>query len=73
MKPESKINTKMSKGKVKWYNETKGFGFIELENGNDIFVHRSGLSSPYAGLEADQEVVFDIKQGDKGEIAYNVK
>jgi cold shock protein len=73
MKPELKKNINMSKGKVKWYNEIKGFGFIELEDGNDIFVHRSGLLSPFAGLAPDQEVVFDIKQGDKGEVAYNVK
>lgn len=63
----------MNKGKVKWYNESKGFGFIETQEGKDIFVHRSGLVSPYNGLNPDQEVVFDIKQGDKGEIAYNVK
>ncbi len=63
----------MNHGKVKWYNETKGFGFIETENSKDIFVHRSGLKSPYGGLEEGQEVVFDIKQGDKGEVAFNVK
>jgi len=63
----------MLKGKVKWYNEVKGFGFIETENGEDIFVHRTGLSSPYNGLEPDQEVEFETKQGDKGLSAVNVK
>ncbi len=63
----------MAKGKVKWYNETKGFGFIETEDGKDVFVHRSGLSSPFGGLADGQEVVFDIKQGEKGDVAYNVK
>ncbi len=63
----------MTKGKVKWYNEIKGFGFIESENGDDIFVHRTGLNSSYGGLQPDQEVVFEIKQGDKGLVAINVK
>lgn len=63
----------MAKGKVKWYNETKGFGFIETENGEDIFVHRSGLSNPYDGLQPGQEVDFETKQGDKGLMAINVK
>lgn len=63
----------MSTGKVKWYNETKGFGFIEMEDGSDVFVHRSGLISPFGGLDEGQEVSFDTKQGDRGEIAYNVK
>ena len=63
----------MNRGKVKWYNENKGFGFIESEEGKEIFVHRTGLISPYSGLFTDQEVGFDIKQGDKGLIAFNVK
>ena len=63
----------MTKGKVKWYNETKGFGFIESENGEDIFVHRTGLTSSYEGLQPDQEVVFETKQGEKGIVAFNVK
>ncbi|MBT3244934.1 MAG: cold shock domain-containing protein [Bacteroidetes bacterium] len=63
----------MAKGKVKWYNETKGFGFIESEEGGDIFVHRSGLSNPYDGLQPDQKVEFESKKGDKGLMAVNVK
>ena len=63
----------MAQGKVKWYNETKGFGFIETEEGKDLFVHRTGLVSPYAGLTDGQEVTYETKQGEKGEIAVNVK
>ena len=61
------------KGKVKWYNEVKGFGFIETENGEDIFVHRTGLTSSYNGLKEDDEVEFETKQGDKGIFAVDVK
>ena len=63
----------MNKGKVKWYNETKGFGFIESQDGQDVFVHRSGLLSPFAVLTSEQEVEFDVKEGDKGLVAFNVK
>ena len=63
----------MTKGKVKWYNETKGFGFIESENGEDIFVHRSGLKSAFGGLQQGEEVEFEIKQGEKGAFAANVQ
>ncbi len=63
----------MAKGKVKWYNETKGFGFIESETGEDIFVHRTGLANAYDGLQPDQEVVFETKQGERGLVAINVK
>lgn len=63
----------MKKGTVKWYNEVKGFGFIATESGEDVFVHRSGLYSSYGGLQPEQEVTFDTKEGDKGLFAVNVK
>ena len=63
----------MDKGKIKWYNETKGFGFIESANGMDIFVHRSGLKNPYGGLQNEEEVTFETKQGDRGPFAINVE
>ncbi len=63
----------MTKGKIKWYNEVKGFGFIETEKGTDIFVHRTSLVNPYSDLQPDQEVEFETKEGEKGLIAVNVK
>ena len=63
----------MIKGKVKWYNEIKGFGFIETENGEDVFVHKTGLESSYGGLQEGQEVEFETKDGEKGLSAINVK
>ena len=63
----------MKKGTVKWYDEVKGFGFIATEEGEDVFVHRSGLYSSYDGLTPEQEVMFDTKVGDKGQFAVNVK
>lgn len=62
----------MSTGRVKWYNETRGFGFIETEDGKEVFVHRSGLTDRYGILREGQKVVFEIKQGQKGKVAYNV-
>lgn len=63
----------MTKGKIKWYNDAKGYGFIETENNEDIFVHRSGLVNAWEDLREGQQVVFEIKQGDKGPVAYDVK
>ncbi|MGQ7869631.1 cold-shock protein [uncultured Sunxiuqinia sp.] len=60
------------KGTVKWYDATKGFGFILTEDNKDIFVHRSGLADAYAGLDTDETVEFEIGQGNKGPIATNV-
>ena len=63
----------MAKGKVKWFNNQKGYGFITPENGKDVFVHHSVIKSEgYRTLEEGQEVEFDIQQGPKGEQAVNV-
>lgn len=63
----------MTKGKIKWYDEVKGFGFIESESGEDIFVHRTGLDHSLAVLQDQQEVTFETKSGEKGIFAINVK
>lgn len=63
----------MTKGKVKWYNEAKGFGFIETEGRDDIFIHHTELLNSHESLQPDQEVVFEIKRGPKGLLAVNVK
>ena len=54
----------MAKGKVKWFNNQKGYGFITPENGKDVFVHHTAIKSDgYRTLEEGQEVEFDIQQG----------
>ena len=63
----------MKTGKVKFYNTTKGFGFISTEEGSDVFFHRSGLSNSYQELETGQEVEFNTRTGNKGIVAVNVK
>ena len=64
----------MARGKVKWFSNQKGYGFIAPENGNDVFVHHSAiLGDGYKTLEEGQEVEFDITTGPKGEQAANVK
>lgn len=63
----------MPKGKVKWFNNAKGYGFIQQEDGNDIFVHFSAIKGEgYKTLEEGQTVEFDIVQGPKGLQAENV-
>jgi CspA family cold shock protein len=64
----------MSEGKVKWFNESKGFGFIENEEGGDVFVHFSSIQSTgFKTLSEGQRVSFDIAEGKKGQEATNVK
>jgi len=62
-----------TKGKVKWFNEKKGFGFLEHDGGADVFVHFSAISGDsFKTLAEGQEVEFDITQGQKGPQASNV-
>jgi CspA family cold shock protein len=60
------------KGTVKWYNGMKGYGFIEGEDGNDVFVHRTALPTSTSLYEGDQ-VEFEVEQGERGAKAVNVK
>lgn len=63
----------MNKGTVKWFNNQKGFGFISDEQGNDVFVHYSGIqSNGFKSLEEGQEVEFEVIEGQKGPQAVNV-
>lgn len=63
----------MNKGTVKWFNNTKGYGFISDEAGNDVFVHYTGLNMEgFKSLEEGQVVEFEITEGAKGPQAINV-
>lgn len=63
----------MQKGTVKWFDSSKGFGFITDENGEDIFVHYSGIvGEGYRSLEDGQSVLYTIGQNDQGSLATNV-
>ncbi|MFS0555850.1 cold shock domain-containing protein [Brevibacillus sp. 179-C9.3 HS] len=60
-------------GKVKWFNAEKGFGFIERQDGDDVFVHFSAIQSDgFRSLDEGQAVEFDIVEGDRGPQAANV-
>ncbi|MFV0361488.1 MAG: cold-shock protein [Suipraeoptans sp.] len=61
------------KGTVKWFNNQKGYGFISDDEGNDVFVHYSGLAMDgFKSLEEGQEVEYDVTEGSKGPQAVNV-
>jgi len=63
----------MVKGKVKWFSNQKGYGFITLDSGSDVFVHHSAIQGEgYRTLEEGQEVELDVEEGPKGEQAKRV-
>ncbi|MDI6688318.1 MAG: cold shock domain-containing protein [Desulfobacterales bacterium] len=63
----------MANGIVKWFSDKKGFGFIEREDGGDIFVHHSAINSPgFRTLSEGDRVTFDVEEGDRGPSAKNV-
>jgi len=63
----------MATGKVKWFNEEKGFGFIERKEGKDVFVHQNAIQTPgVKTLSEGQEVEFEVEEGPKGPQAVNV-
>ena len=68
----AEIAIKMN-GTVKWYDATKGYGFIESEDNKDYFVHRSGVKDSLFSLETGQSVTFEITDSDKGPVAFNVE
>ena len=64
----------MNEGTVKWFNDAKGFGFIERPDGNDVFVHFKAITgSGFKTLTEGQEVEFEVEQGQKGPQAANVR
>jgi CspA family cold shock protein len=64
----------VEKGKVKWFNNQKGYGFITTDAGSDVFVHFSAIQADgYKSLEEGQAVEFDVEKGPKGDQATNVK
>ncbi|MFW5808649.1 MAG: cold-shock protein [Spirochaetota bacterium] len=64
----------MQNGKVKWFNESKGFGFIQTDDGNDIFVHHTGIvGSGFKTLREDARVEFETEESEKGPRAVSVR
>jgi cold shock protein len=64
----------MANGVVKWFNNQKGYGFIEQEDGTDVFVHHTGINATgFKSLNEGDRVTFDVEQGKKGLAAINVR
>ena len=63
----------MANGTVKWFSDRKGYGFIEQEDGSDVFVHHSGINATgFKSLNEGDSVTFEVEQGEKGPAAKNV-
>ncbi len=73
MEKSTQEETNMQQGTVKWFNAEKGFGFIEVEGGDDVFVHFSAIQGDgFKSLDEGQRVTFDTEQGQRGLQAVNV-
>jgi len=71
---EIKAGEESMNGTVKWFNDSKGYGFISREDGDDVFVHHSSIAGEgFKSLTEGDNVTFDIEQGDKGPSAVNVQ